>query len=330
MSIGKNIKKFRKQAGLTQVELANKANISRSYLGDVENERYNVSLEVLGKIANALNIDMSSLIKGNESFVSDTPAVYKIALEKDEVIKEILFLLQSITDDEGNFLKDLRKSIFYSIVDHLWMAPAFHNSSDAKEYENQFREYFADPTTITYLYKDDLEQEFNEVYNYRTVKSVLLDNDNNELELFLVSIKDLLKTHNIKSPSANQIKVPLLGSISAGQPIDRIEYIEGYELVESETLRGRTAYCLKVKGDSMIGDGIFNGDTVVVVQQQEVTSTDIAVVSVNGEEATLKRVKCEGEMCILMPSNPAMQPQLVPAKSIQILGKVIQSRRNFE
>ncbi|MCM3242729.1 helix-turn-helix domain-containing protein [Cytobacillus oceanisediminis] len=330
MSVGKNIKKFRKQAGLTQVELANKANISRSYLGDVENERYNVSLEVLGKIAKALNIDMSSLIKGNESFVSDTPAVYRTALEKDEVIKEIIFSLQSITDDEGNFLKDLRKSIFYSIVDHLWMAPAFHNSSDANEYENQFREYFADPMNISYLYKDDLEQEFNEVYNYRTVKSVLLDNDSDQLELFLDSIKSLITIHNINTPSANQIKVPLLGSISAGQPIDRIEYIEGYELIESETLRGRTAYCLKVKGDSMIGDGIYNGDTVVVVQQQEVTSSDIAVVSVNGEEATLKRIKCEGEMCILMPSNPTMQPQLVPAKSIQILGKVIQSRRNFE
>ncbi len=80
----------------------------------------------------------------------------------------------------------------------------------------------------------------------------------------------------------------------------------------------------------MIGDGIYNGDTLVVVEQPEVTSSDIAVVAVNGEEATLKRVKCEEEMCILNPSNPSMQPQLVPANKIHILGKIIQSGRIFE
>ena len=100
--------------------------------------------------------------------------------------------------------------------------------------------------------------------------------------------------------------------------------------VEDSIIRGRSLFGLFVKGDSMIGDGIYDGDTVVVSQQNEVSPSDIAVVAVNGYEATLKRVRCEGEICMLIPSNSLMQPTLVPAKDVHILGKVIQSRRNFE
>lgn len=130
--------------------------------------------------------------------------------------------------------------------------------------------------------------------------------------------------------SSEQIKVPILGTTAAGIPIESVEYVEGYEIVESEILRGRQAFSLRVKGDSMIGDGIYNGDTVIIVEQCEVTSSDIALVQIDGTEATLKRVKCENEMCMLIPSNPTMQPILVPAKEVKILGKVIQARRCFE
>lgn len=125
-------------------------------------------------------------------------------------------------------------------------------------------------------------------------------------------------------------RAPVLGFIAAGTPIERSEYIESYELVESSLVRGREIYCLKIKGDSMIGDGIFDGDIVVVARQEEINSSEIGVVAVNGYEATLKRVKCENDICMLIPSNPSMQPSLVPAKDVKILGKVIQVRRNFE
>lgn len=321
MSVGKNIKKFRKKSGLTQVELANKANISRSYLGDVENERYNVSLDVLGKISKALNVDTSILL--NEDF-----ELMQVEQKKQHTINQILKGMQSLTDDEGYFFAELKKDIFEIIIDNLWMAPAFHNSSDHKEYEKQFKQYFATHNDFSIYEIEEMNKLFNEVYNYRTVKSVL-DYNNDSLDQFLISIQGLIK-NNTQDSQDNLVKIPLLGQISAGQPIDRIEYIEGYELVESETLRGRQSFSLRVKGDSMIGDGIFNGDTVIVVEQNEVTSSDIAVVAVNGYEATLKRVKCEKEMCMLIPSNSLMQPILVPAKEVKILGKVIQARRNFE
>ena len=130
------------------------------------------------------------------------------------------------------------------------------------------------------------------------------------------------------SPSMERI--PVLGTIRAGEPIDRIENIEGYELVEPDILRGRKAFILHVQGDSMIGDNIFDGDRVIVVLQNQVEPTDIAVVSVNGDEATLKRVKCQNGMCMLIPSNPEMEPMLYPAEKIFIIGKVIEVRHRLE
>lgn len=119
------------------------------------------------------------------------------------------------------------------------------------------------------------------------------------------------------------VKLPILGTIRAGEPIDMLENIEGYELVEPELLRGREGFVLKVKGNSMSGDYIFDGYKVVVVLQEEVSPSDIAVVAVNGNEATLKRVKCQGEMCVLSSSNPQFEPMIYPADQVHIIGKVV-------
>ncbi|SDR83388.1 repressor LexA [Paenibacillaceae bacterium GAS479] len=129
--------------------------------------------------------------------------------------------------------------------------------------------------------------------------------------------------------AGNITKVPVLGSIAAGQPIDRIELIEDVEYVNKSVIRSGEAFALKVKGDSMIGDNILDGDIVICIKQPEVNPTDIAVVAVEGETATIKRVKCMSEMCLLMPSNPKLQPIIVHASSIQIIGKVVEVRRRL-
>lgn len=146
--------------------------------------------------------------------------------------------------------------------------------------------------------------------------------------------KDLNKALIIEETPAQYIaeslvKVPLLGSIAAGQPIDRIELIEDIEYVNRSVVRGNEAFCLRVKGDSMIGDNIAEGDIVVCIKQKEVSSTDIAVVAIEGETATVKRIKCEGSICILMPSNPRLQPTIVDSSKVEIIGKVVELRRRF-
>lgn len=121
--------------------------------------------------------------------------------------------------------------------------------------------------------------------------------------------------------------VPVLGSIAAGQPLDRIEYREDVLHVDKSITRGRETFALRVNGDSMIGDHISDGDVVICVAQEEVSPSDIAVVAVDNDKATLKRVKCQNEMCMLVPSNPLMQPILVSSKQVTILGKVVEVRR---
>jgi SOS regulatory protein LexA len=122
----------------------------------------------------------------------------------------------------------------------------------------------------------------------------------------------------------SMVKIPVLGCIQAGQPIEMIENNEGYTLVDPNILHGKQGFALRVKGDSMIGDRIHDGDIVIVAKQEEVHPHEIAVVAVNGDHATLKRVKRHGDMCMLIPSNPAMQPQLVPAEDVHIIGKVVE------
>lgn len=119
------------------------------------------------------------------------------------------------------------------------------------------------------------------------------------------------------------VKLPILGTIRAGEPIDMLENIEGYELVEPELLRGREGFVLKVTGNSMSGDYIFNGYKVLVVMDQDISPNDIAVVSVNGYEATLKRIKCQGGVCVLTSSNPEFEPMIYPAEQINVIGKVV-------
>lgn len=146
--------------------------------------------------------------------------------------------------------------------------------------------------------------------------------------------KDLNKALVIEETPAqyiaeNLVKVPLLGSIAAGQPVDRIELIEDIEYINKSVVRGHEAFCLRVKGDSMIGDNIAEGDIVVCIKQNEVTSTDIAIVAIEGETATVKRIKCEGNICILMPSNPKLQPIIVESSKVEVIGKVVELRRRF-
>ncbi|WP_198041768.1 helix-turn-helix domain-containing protein [Paenibacillus larvae] len=127
----------------------------------------------------------------------------------------------------------------------------------------------------------------------------------------------------------NLVKIPLLGSIAAGQPIDRIELIEDVEYVNKSVLRGKDAFALSVKGNGMIGDNIVEGDIVICVKQPEVSPTDIAVVAVEKEIATIKRVKFQDNICVLMSSNPKLQPTIVQSSDVEIIGRVVEVRRRF-
>ena len=130
------------------------------------------------------------------------------------------------------------------------------------------------------------------------------------------------------------VNVPLVGSVNCGTPLFAEDNIEGYiPTPESDLQTGETYFWLRAKGDSMINAGIHHGDLLLIRQQADVDNGDIAVVAVNGDEATLKRVKKQENALILQPENPACEPKIFVGKdmeNIHIRGRLMQLRKEFQ
>ena len=116
------------------------------------------------------------------------------------------------------------------------------------------------------------------------------------------------------------VNIPLIGSVAAGQPILAQENIENYFPVPSDLLPNQEAFMLRVKGESMINAGIFNGDQIIVAQQDTAENGDI-IVALMDDSATVKRFYREDDHERLQPENDTMEP--IITTDVQILGKVI-------
>lgn len=115
--------------------------------------------------------------------------------------------------------------------------------------------------------------------------------------------------------------VPIIGTIAAGLPILAQQNIESFEYVPEDV---NVDFCLRVKGDSMIGARIMDGDIVFIRQQPDVETGEIAAVMVNGEDATLKRVYRYNGTVVLRSENSSFPEQVYSRKdNVTILGKAI-------
>lgn len=123
------------------------------------------------------------------------------------------------------------------------------------------------------------------------------------------------------------INIPFKGYIAAGQPIEVIEEYETIPVPRSLFSNGEL-FALGVKGDSMINEGIFDGDTVIIRKQNTVEDGETAVALINNNEVTLKKIYREKNRIRLQPANPNLKPFYV--KEVIIQGKVISTFRNVE
>jgi repressor LexA len=125
-------------------------------------------------------------------------------------------------------------------------------------------------------------------------------------------------------PSGSSRLVPLVGNVRAGDPSLAYEDLEGEIVLDRSLAGGDETFFLRVKGDSMIGEGIKDGDLALVSPQPVVKDGEIAVVLIN-EEATVKRVYRDGESLRLQPANPTMEPVVVASGAGRptIVGKVV-------
>lgn len=116
--------------------------------------------------------------------------------------------------------------------------------------------------------------------------------------------------------------LPLVGQVAAGMPILAEQNVEEYVDVPSLLRRGDDDFLLRVQGDSMTNAGIFDGDFIVVHQQQNAPNGSI-VVALVGDEATTKRLFHEERHVRLQPENDAYEPIVVEAADVQIVGTVV-------
>ncbi len=123
---------------------------------------------------------------------------------------------------------------------------------------------------------------------------------------------------------AKVMSIPLVGKVTAGEPILATENIEEYVPLPQSFVRDEASYVLQVSGDSMIDAGIYDNDFIVVRKQNYADDGDIVVAMINSteSEATVKRFYQEGRNIRLQPENEALDPFIFPANEVDILGKV--------
>lgn len=135
--------------------------------------------------------------------------------------------------------------------------------------------------------------------------------------------KRCIRIANRPAPAVN---VPLLGTVTAGQPILAVEQIEGYIPYSGNVTSDKNLFALRVRGDSMINAGIFSGDIIIAEKTLTCDNGDI-VVALISDEATVKRFYKEKGHFRLQPENDEYEP--IITDEVMILGKVIALYRQY-
>ncbi|MEK4879360.1 helix-turn-helix domain-containing protein [Paenibacillus sp. FSL R5-0908] len=170
------------------------------------------------------------------------------------------------------------------------------------------------------LQNEMLEADIQAQHKAQDVQKAASDLSDAEAELRVLEALEAAGA----DPVTSFIRVPVLGSIAAGQPILAHDHVLQYDVIPNPGYKDGELFFLIVKGDSMIGSRIYEGDKVLVRVQQEVEDGQIAVVNVDGETATLKRVKRMDGKYLLLADNPKYEPLLINSDKARVCGKVIQ------
>ncbi len=124
------------------------------------------------------------------------------------------------------------------------------------------------------------------------------------------------------------VKIPIVGTIAAGQPIEAIEVPDSTVAISKKEIRPTEKhYALRVQGNSMVNEGIFDGDIVVIRKQEAADDGQTIVAIIDDNEATLKKIYREKNRIRLQPANQTMLP--IYRKEVEVRGVVVKIIRNF-
>ena len=131
----------------------------------------------------------------------------------------------------------------------------------------------------------------------------------------------------LRLPNCGTASVPIMGTVTAGQPITAVENITGYVGFEAQGIDPEELFALKIKGESMIKAGILDGDIVIVERTPYAENGDIVVAFIGHEDATVKRFFKENGHFRLQPENDTMSPIILD--EVEVLGKVVGLKRYY-
>ena len=135
--------------------------------------------------------------------------------------------------------------------------------------------------------------------------------------------------HEEANNSQKLSTLPMLGKIAAGTPIEAIQDDNDMVDVPKEMLSVGESYALTVEGDSMINEGIHNGDTVIIKKTNLAENGDIVVALIDDHEATLKRLRKKGQSIALESANPLYETKILSAHRVKIQGKLVGLLRKY-
>lgn len=316
MTLGEKLKSLRKERRWTLKEVAYKLGLnSHSTYSNWEYNRTQPDLDMIKKLSKLYEVPVDELININnkkETRIDDdlrsvlsketNELIEKAKVNLDQLIKNAVRVLVTFSQHNKNtydqMISGLRLNEHYS--DEILYNPTLLIETLQSDYSD-----------INILLLDFLVVfEFNKDVNKA---------------LELLDHSDPVYMTTDKSEVHKILTVPVLGRITAGEPILATENIEDYiQIPNLWNLNEGEVFVLNVKGDSMIGSRIHDGDKVVVKIQPEVENGQIAVVNVNGNDATLKKVKKINGQTILYPDNPKYDPIFITNENARIIGKVIQ------
>lgn len=297
------IRQLRQILNLGQKEFAESIGIAQNSLSNYETGKRTPSPELIKKIAQKYDVPTDYLLD-NDRWECDHIAA---ALKNERKIQHLT--VAEVAEASGVAIPDIQayETGEAPINDYLLRRICL------RAYGKSLSEFLIDQD----LYDEYIPAHFNgDVDAYEAFKKAAEEDAAAESYRGARKIPD---DPNIFVPKLK--KVPLLGTTAAGEPILSDEYFEGYVNTTEDA-----DFCLKVKGDSMIGIGINDGDIIFVKAQETVENGQVAVVRINNDAVTLKRLYRKDDSVILQSENPAVMPMIYNASNcddFKILGLAI-------
>lgn len=240
------IRQIRTKKKISGTKIAKQLSISPQYFYDIEKGERNLSADLALRISEILGVSVNYLLGGEASDDENTLIEMKNVTYNDRELNSIILdKLKVLTDDEGYFIEDVQEDIFNTIDDTLYMSSAFPEPGLYSNYISEFERFFNAPyEDFDDKHRVEINKEFNEVFNYRTIKLVLDKNNYDDKHVFLESLEQIILKHDLKpkNPLSNEREFIRDLELSDKNILEEYDLkLDGKKLTEDEA-RGLIAY----------------------------------------------------------------------------------------